>query len=105
MAHRENVIAEKVAVAMLPAGDSRIELLEPTAADSPIANSSKSADRDCTTSHCACRTSTPPCRVSRLTGRRLLNEPRSGAGGHIYVFVHPASAGGVLLELIQESTN
>jgi hypothetical protein len=33
----------------------------------------------------------------------LLNEPRTGAGGHSYVFVHPASTGGVLLELIQES--
>ena len=37
----------------------------------------------------------------RAAGARLLNEPRAGAGGHIYVFVHPASAGGVLLELIQ----
>ena len=36
-------------------------------------------------------------------GARLLNDPRPGAGGHIYVFVHPASTGGVLLELIQES--
>ncbi len=34
-------------------------------------------------------------------GARLLNEPRSGAGGHTYVFVHPSSAAGVLLELIQ----
>jgi methylmalonyl-CoA epimerase len=36
-------------------------------------------------------------------GARLLNPPREGAGGHLYVFVHPASAGGVLLELIEES--
>jgi hypothetical protein len=40
----------------------------------------------------------------RNSGARLLNEPRSGAGGHRYVFIHPASAGGVLLELIQESS-
>jgi len=33
-------------------------------------------------------------------GARLLGEPRTGAGGHPYVFVHPASTGGVLLELI-----
>ena len=39
----------------------------------------------------------------RASGARLLNEPRQGAGGHFYVFVHPASTGGVLLELIQES--
>jgi hypothetical protein len=38
-------------------------------------------------------------------GARILNEPRTGAGGHTYVFVHPASTGGVLLELIQENTH
>ena len=37
----------------------------------------------------------------RASGARLLNEPRAGAGGHLYVFVHPSSTGGVLLELIQ----
>jgi catechol 2,3-dioxygenase-like lactoylglutathione lyase family enzyme len=36
------------------------------------------------------------------SGARLLHEPRKGAGGHEYVFVHPSSTGGVLLELIQE---
>jgi len=42
--------------------------------------------------------------VERLKskGARLLNDPRPGAGGHLYVFVHPSSTGGVLLELIQE---
>jgi catechol 2,3-dioxygenase-like lactoylglutathione lyase family enzyme len=42
--------------------------------------------------------------VERLKneGARILNEPREGAGGHMYVFVHPASAGGVLVELIQK---
>ena len=42
--------------------------------------------------------------VERLksAGARLLNEPRAGAGGHLYVFIHPSSTGGVLLELIQE---
>jgi catechol 2,3-dioxygenase-like lactoylglutathione lyase family enzyme len=38
----------------------------------------------------------------RAAGARLLNEPRAGAGGHRYVFVHPSATGGVLLELIQE---
>jgi catechol 2,3-dioxygenase-like lactoylglutathione lyase family enzyme len=37
----------------------------------------------------------------KAQGARLLNEPRAGAGGHLYVFVHPSSTGGVLLELIQ----
>jgi LAO/AO transport system kinase len=104
-AHRESVPGEKVAVAMLPAGDSRIELLEPTAADSPIAKFLEK--RGPGLHHVALRVPDLNAAVSRLkaNGARLLNEPRSGAGGHIYVFVHPASAGGVLLELIQESTN
>jgi LAO/AO transport system kinase len=105
VADRENVVAEKVAVAMLPAGDSRIELLEPTAADSPIAKFLEK--RGPGLHHVALRVPDLHAAVSRLkaNGARLLNEPRSGAGGHIYVFLHPASAGGVLLELIQESTN
>ena len=44
-----------------------------------------------------------PMTVHLASGARLLNEPSPGAGGHLYVFVHPASTGGVLLELIQES--
>ena len=105
VAHRESVLSEKVAVAMLPAGDSRIELLEPTAADSPIAKFLEK--RGPGLHHVALRVPDLHAAVSRLkaNGARLLNEPRSGAGGHIYVFLHPASAGGVLLELIQESTN
>jgi LAO/AO transport system kinase len=105
VAHRESVPAEKVAVAMLPAGDSRIELLEPTAADSPVARFLEK--RGPGLHHVALRVPDLNAAVSRLkaNGARLLNEPRSGAGGHIYVFVHPASAGGVLLELIQESAN
>jgi catechol 2,3-dioxygenase-like lactoylglutathione lyase family enzyme len=38
----------------------------------------------------------------KTAGVRLLGEPQRGAGGHIYVFVHPAGTGGVLWELIQE---
>jgi hypothetical protein len=35
------------------------------------------------------------------SGAKLLDVPQRGAGGHLYVFVHPASAGGVLWEIIQ----
>jgi LAO/AO transport system kinase len=101
--HRETVVAEKVDVAMLPAGDSRIELLQPTAADSPIAKFLEK--RGPGLHHVALRVPDLNAAVARLkaNGARLLNEPRAGAGGHTYVFVHPASTGGVLLELIQES--
>jgi LAO/AO transport system kinase len=99
--HRETVAAEKVNVAMLPAGDSRIELLEASAADSPIAKFIER--RGAGLHHVALRVPDLQAAVERLkaSGARLLNEPRQGAGGHTYVFVHPASAGGVLLELIQ----
>jgi LAO/AO transport system kinase len=101
--HHESIPAEKVNVAMLPAGDSRIELLEPAAPDSPI---SKFLERHGPgLHHVALRVPDLHATATRLreSGARLLNEPREGAGGHLYVFVHPASTGGVLLELIQES--
>ncbi len=44
-----------------------------------------------------------PVVLKRLesTGAKLLGLPQRGAGGHLYVFVHPASASGVLWEIIQ----
>jgi LAO/AO transport system kinase len=103
VAHREAVAAERVNVAMLPAGESRIELLEPTAPDSPIGKFLEK--RGPGLHHVALRVPDLNAAVERLraAGAKLLNEPRAGAGGHLYVFVHPASTGGVLLELIQES--
>jgi methylmalonyl-CoA epimerase len=101
-AHREKVEQEKVNVAMLPAGESRIELLESTEPDSVIA---KFIDkRGEGLHHVALKIPDLTATVDRLKsqGARLLNDPRPGAGGHIYVFVHPSSTGGVLLELIQE---
>ena len=103
--HRETVDIERVKVAMLPTGESRIELLEPAASDSPI---SKFLDkRGPGLHHIALRVPDLDAAVARLreSGARLLNEPRTGAGGHRYVFIHPASAGGVLLELIQENAS
>ena len=54
--------------------------------------------------HIALRVPDLQASVERLKreGAVLLNEPRRGAGGHTYVFVHPKSTGGVLLELIQK---
>jgi len=101
VAMRETVPQEKVNVAMLPLGDPRIELLEPTEADSVIG---KFLDkRGEGLHHVALKVPDLHAAVDRLrsAGARILNEPRPGAGGHLYVFVHPASTGGVLLELIQ----
>jgi methylmalonyl-CoA epimerase len=99
---RETVAQEKVNVAMLPLGGPRIELLEPTQADSVIGKFLEKRGEGL--HHIAIRVSDLNASVERLraSGARLLNEPRAGAGGHLYVFVHPASSGGVLIELIQE---
>jgi len=98
---RETVAVEKVHVAMLPAGESRIELLEATETDSTVGKFV--AQRGGGLHHVAVKVPDLAGTVERLktSGARLLNEPRAGAGGHLYVFVHPSSTGGVLLELIQ----
>jgi len=99
---RETVPHEKVNVAMLPLGEPRIELLEPTEPDSVIGKFLEKRGEGL--HHVAIRVPDLKASVERLkaSGARLLNEPRAGAGGHLYVFVHPSSTGGVLLELIQE---
>jgi methylmalonyl-CoA epimerase len=99
---RETVEIEKVNVAMLPLGDPRIELLEPTQSDSVIGKFLNKRGEGL--HHVALKVPDLNASVERLksSGARLLNEPRTGAGGHLYVFVHPSSTGGVLLELIQE---
>jgi methylmalonyl-CoA epimerase len=101
-AARETVAQEKVNVAMLPLSGSRIELLEPTEADSPVGRFLDKRGEGL--HHVALKVPDLAAAVERLrvSGARLLNEPRAGAGGHLYVFVHPASTGGVLLELIQQ---
>jgi len=99
---RETVEHEKVHVAMLPLGEPRIELLEPVEADSLIGKFIEKRGEGL--HHIAIRVPDLAASVEKLkaSGARLLNEPRAGAGGHLYVFVHPSSTGGVLLELIQE---
>ena len=99
----EEVAGEKVRVAMLPVGESRIELLEATADDSPIARFL--AKRGEGLHHISLRVENIVEAIERLKagGARLVHaEPRIGAGGHVYVFVHPESTGGVLLELVEE---
>jgi methylmalonyl-CoA epimerase len=99
---RETVAAEKVHAAMLPTGESRLELLEAAEPDSVIA---KFIDKRGEGLHHIALT-VPDLAAAvekmRASGARILNEPRKGAGGHLYSFIHPASTGGVLIELIQE---
>jgi len=99
----EVVEQEKVRLAMVPVGESRLELLEPTSDDSPIAK--YLAKRGEGLHHVALHVTDLPHTVEQLkaSGVRLINDQvQIGAGGHMYVFVHPSSAGGVLLELCEE---
>jgi methylmalonyl-CoA epimerase len=99
----EVVEHEKVRVAMLPVGESRIELLEATSDDSAIARFI--ARRGEGLHHVALSVPDLSATVEQLkrNGTRLISdEIKVGAGGHLYVFVHPSSAGGVLLELCED---
>lgn len=100
----ETVEAEKVRLSMVPVGESRIELLEPLSEDSPIAKFL--AKRGEGLHHVALHVDDLSATVERLkaNGTRLISdEIKVGAGGHLYVFVHPSSAGGVLLELVEDA--
>lgn len=102
--HTEIVDDQKVRVAMLPIGESRIELLEPTSEDSPISNFLKK--RGPGIHHIAVEVDDIVNALTRLKtqGMRLIDEvPRIGAEGCLVAFVHPSATGGVLLELVQTS--
>ncbi len=99
----ETVAAEKVKLAMVPLGESRIELLEPTSEDSAIAKFL--AKRGEGLHHVALHVQNLPAVVEKMkqAGTRFVaDQIKIGAGGHAYIFVHPASAGGVLLELCED---
>src|SRR5436190_14531551 len=104
VAARETVPHEKVTLAMLPVNGPRIELLEPTEPDSVVGRFL--AKRGEGLHHIALRVPDLGSVIERLraAGARLLAEPQTGAGGHRYVFVHPESTGGVLLELIEDQS-
>ena len=98
----ETVEHEQVRVVMVPVGESRLELLEATSNDSTIAKFV--AKRGEGLHHVCLRVPDLSAAVERLKrdGVRLVSEEiKIGAGGHRYVFVHPSSAGGVLLELVE----
>ena len=102
----ETVEHEKVRLVMVPMGESRLELLEPTSDDSSVARFI--AKRGEGLHHICLRVPDLAATVNRLKneGVRLVsNEIKTGAGGHRYIFVHPQSTGGVLLELVEGSSH
>ncbi len=100
--HTEVVEDQKVRVAMLPIGETRIELLEPISDDSPITKFLEK--RGGGIHHIAIEVEDINASLAKLkaNGARLIDEnPRIGAEGCLVAFVHPSSANGVLLELVQ----
>jgi len=98
----ETVEQEHVRLVMVPVGESRLELLEATSENSTIAKFI--AKRGEGLHHVCLKVPDLPAAVDRLkkAGVRLVSEEiKTGAGGHKYIFLHPASTGGVLLELVQ----
>lgn len=98
----EVVEEQKVKVAFLPTGDSEVELLEPTSADSAIAKFIEKNGEGI--QHMAYRVDDIEEAIAKMKelGLRMIDEkPRYGAGGAKIAFCHPKSTGGVLIELCQ----
>jgi methylmalonyl-CoA/ethylmalonyl-CoA epimerase len=98
----EEVVEQKVRVAMLQVGESKIELLEPAGEDSPVAKFLEKNGPGI--HHLAYEVVDIDDAIARLLadGARMIDErPRSGAHGTRIAFVHPKSSNGVLTELCQ----
>ncbi len=98
----EEVASQRVRAQFVPVGESKLELLEATADDSPIAK--YVAKRGPGIHHITLRVDDIRAALARLKekGVRLIDEsPREGAHGSLVAFIHPSSAHGVLVELKQ----
>ena len=98
----EEVAEQKVRVAMLHLGETMIELLEPTSADSPVAKFMEKNGPGI--HHLAYEVEDIEAAIAKLIteGARMIDEkPRNGAHGTRIAFVHPKSSLGVLTELCQ----
>jgi methylmalonyl-CoA/ethylmalonyl-CoA epimerase len=99
----EEVGDQKVRVAMFQVGESRLELLEATAPDSPIARFLDKGGRG--VHHLTLTVTDLDETLASLDrdGVRLIDrQPRIGAGGEKIAFLHPSSTAGVLIELVEE---
>lgn len=100
--HKEEVPEQKVRVASLPAGESTIELLEPTSAEGPVARFIEFRGEGIHHLALEVEDLEKALKDLKAQGVRLIDEkPRKGAGGKKIAFVHPGGAHGVLIELCQ----
>jgi GTPase len=101
----EVVEDQGVRVAMLPIGESRVELLEATGEQTPVGKFI--SKRGPGIHHLCVEIVDLKAKLAELKARgvRLIDEePRIGAGGALVAFIHPASTGGVLIELTQRAS-
>src|SRR2546423_15322062 len=101
--HAEEVGSQRVRVCMLPVGESRLELLEPTSVDSPISRFLEK--RGGGIHHIAVAVEDIHRALDDLKKKNVTlidEQPRIGSSGCLVAFIHPSSTGGVLLELVQE---
>jgi LAO/AO transport system kinase len=104
LSQEEVVLSENVRVVMVPVGETRLELLEATSEDSVIAKFISKRGEGL--HHISIRVPHLEAVVQKLKaeGTRLVsNEIKIGAGGHRYIFLHPSSTSGVLIELVEAS--
>lgn len=98
----EEVTEQGVKVCMLAVGDTHVELLEPLGPETPVGKFL--AKRGPGMHHIAIEVADIHASLAELKnkGARLIDEtPRVGAGNCLVAFIHPSSANGVLLELVQ----
>lgn len=102
----EEVAEQKVRVAFLQVGESRIELLEPTALDSPVAKFLEKNGEGIHHLAYEVEDIEQTLRELEQQGTRLIDkEPRRGAHGSLIAFLHPKASGGVLTEICQAGTH
>ncbi len=102
----EVVESEGVTTSFFKCGDSKIELLEATKEDSPIAKFIEKRGEGI--HHIAFLVTDIKTEIERLKGEGfiVLNEqPKRGADNKWVVFLHPKSTNGVLVELCQDIKN
>lgn len=100
----EEVASDKITEAMLPIGDTHLQLLEPTDASSTVAKYLENRGEGL--HHVAIRVDDIEAALAHLkqSGARLIDEsPRIGGGGHRVAFVHPKTTHGILIELVQHA--
>ena len=94
---------EQVFTAMIPLGESGIVLLEPTSADSPVGRFLEQRGEGLHHVALHVQDISGTLEALKAKGARLVSEEiQTGMDGHLYFFIHPESAGGVLVEICQD---